>query len=207
MSDQTFSSSKRVLDGYDRISEVLFGIIMVLTFTGSLSAAEAGRAEVRTMLFGALYLMSCLAERSRSLFTIRAVRNSGNPERAQHIIAASLPAPLALVVDKAELEVIRQRLAQLPEPPSQAQLHARDYLGGLAVFSLVFLSTFPVTIPFLCINRPILALRISHLIAITMLFLIGWAFGRCTARHPWVMGVLMVMVGLILAGVTMALGG
>jgi len=32
----------RVLDPIDRVSEVLFGLIMVLTFTGSLSVAEAG---------------------------------------------------------------------------------------------------------------------------------------------------------------------
>ena len=46
--------SKRVLDPIDRVTEVLFGLIMVLTFTGSLSVATAGRAEVREMLVGAL---------------------------------------------------------------------------------------------------------------------------------------------------------
>jgi hypothetical protein len=46
-------SSRRVLDPIDRVSEVLFGPIMVLTFTGSLSVAEAGRDDVRTMLIGA----------------------------------------------------------------------------------------------------------------------------------------------------------
>src|SRR5207249_4453585 len=71
-------SSKRVLDPIDRVSEVLFGLIMVLTFTGSLSVAEAGRESIRTMLIGALgcnlawgiidgvfYLMGCLAEKGR----------------------------------------------------------------------------------------------------------------------------------------------
>jgi hypothetical protein len=33
---------------------VLFGLIMVLTFTGTLSAASQGRTEVRTMLIGAI---------------------------------------------------------------------------------------------------------------------------------------------------------
>ena len=47
-------SSRRVLEPIDRVSEVLFGLIMVLAFTGSLSVAEAGRSEVRTMLIGAL---------------------------------------------------------------------------------------------------------------------------------------------------------
>ena len=71
-----FASTARVLEPIDRVSEVLFGLIMVLTFTGSLSVAEAGREDVRVMLVGALgcnlawglidavlYLMACLAER------------------------------------------------------------------------------------------------------------------------------------------------
>ena len=45
---------RRVLTPNERISEVLFGLIMVLTFTGSLSVAEAGREDIRTMLIGAL---------------------------------------------------------------------------------------------------------------------------------------------------------
>jgi len=45
---------KRVLEPNERISEVLFGLIMVLTFTGALSVAEAGREDIRVMLIGAL---------------------------------------------------------------------------------------------------------------------------------------------------------
>ena len=41
------SSSKRLLEPVDRISEVLFGLIMALTFTCSISAAETGREEER----------------------------------------------------------------------------------------------------------------------------------------------------------------
>jgi hypothetical protein len=96
MPNEPIKSSKRVLDPMDRISEVLFGLIMVLTFTGSLSVAEAGRTEVRTMLLGALgcnlawgiidgmfYLMGCLAEKSRLVLTLRAVRNAADPQAAQ----------------------------------------------------------------------------------------------------------------------------
>jgi hypothetical protein len=54
MADHTITRTRRVLAPIDRVSEVLFGLIMVLTFTGSLSVAEAGRDDVRTMLIGAL---------------------------------------------------------------------------------------------------------------------------------------------------------
>ena len=47
-------TSRRLLEPMERISEVLFGLIMVLTYTCSFSVAGAGREEVRTMLVGAL---------------------------------------------------------------------------------------------------------------------------------------------------------
>src|SRR2546421_12718264 len=94
--------SERLLDPMERVSEVLFGLIMVLTFTCSFSVAEAGRLEVRGMLLGALgcnlawglidaimYLMGCLAEAARSLRTLRLVRNIADPEKAYRVIAAA----------------------------------------------------------------------------------------------------------------------
>ena len=46
--------TRRVLSPVDRVSEVLFGLIMALTFTCTISVAEAGREEVREVLVGAL---------------------------------------------------------------------------------------------------------------------------------------------------------
>ena len=57
MLDDPYKSTKRVLDPIDRMSEVLFGVIMVLTFAGSLSIAKAGREDVRVMLIGPLILL------------------------------------------------------------------------------------------------------------------------------------------------------
>ncbi len=220
MPDEPLQSSKRVLDPYDRVSEVLFGLIMVLTFTGSLSIAEAGREDIRTMLIGALgcnlawgiidgvlYLMGCLAEKGRGLLTLKAVRKATDPAKAQRLIAEALPPVMASVLQQAELETMRQRLNELPDLPERARLHRDDWRGALGVFLLVFLSTFPVVIPFLLMKNALLALRISNAIAIAMLFLAGCAFGRVTGRHPWAMGLSMVVLGGLLVGLTMALGG
>ena len=193
---------------------------MVLTFTGSLSVAEAGRDDVRTMLIGALgcnlawgiidgvlYLMGCLAEKGRGLLTFRAVRKATDPSAAQRLIADALPPVVGSVLTQAELEAVRQRLMQLPEPPTQAKLRKDDWLGAVGVFLLVFLCTFPVVIPFLFMRSAGPALRVSNAIAIVMLFLTGYAFGRMTGRHPWLVGISMVVLGLILVSITMALGG
>ena len=211
---------KRALDPIDRVSEVLFGLIMVLTFTGSLSVAEAGREDVRTMLVGALgcnlawglidavfYLMGCLAEKGRDLATFRAVREAPDPGRAQRLIADALPPVVASVLEGAELESMRLRLRNLPQPPERARLGKDDARGALGVFLLVFLSTFPVVIPFIVMRDPVPALRVSNAIAVVLLFAAGYAFGRLTGRGPVWMGSAMVLLGSILVGITIALGG
>jgi len=138
--------SRRVLEPNERIAEVLFGLIMVLTFTGSLSIAEADRAEVRTMFIGALgcntvwgiidgvlYLMGCLNDKGRGLMIFRAVRRAADPQTAHHLIADALPSVVAAVLEPAELEAVRLRLRQLPEPPNRARLHKDDWLGDSTI--------------------------------------------------------------------------
>jgi VIT1/CCC1 family predicted Fe2+/Mn2+ transporter len=213
-------SSKRVLEPHERISEVLFGLIMVLTFTGSLSVAEAGREDVRVMLIGALgcnlawgiidgvlYLMGCLAEKSRGLTMLRTVRKTTDSRKAQTLIAGALPKVIASVLRPEELAAIDQRLKGLAEPADRPRLRREDWVGALAVFLLVFVCTLPVTLPFIFMQKAVLALRISNAIAIGMLFLVGMAYGRCIGRHEWVIGISMVLLGAVLAGLTMALGG
>ncbi|HKX63399.1 MAG TPA: VIT1/CCC1 transporter family protein [Verrucomicrobiae bacterium] len=214
------TSSRRVLEPYERISEVLFGLIMVLTFTGSLSVAEAGRDDVRAMLIGALgcniawgvidgvlYLMGSLADKGRDLMSFRAIRRAANAQKEQELIAAALPPFLTSILQPSEIESIRQRLRELPEPPEKARLGKRDWVGALGVFVLVFLSTFPVTIPFLFISSIGPAMRLSNAIAIVMLFIAGLAYGRCVGRSPWKVGLAMVALGGVLVALTIALGG
>jgi VIT1/CCC1 family predicted Fe2+/Mn2+ transporter len=220
MTDEKVKSSKRVLEPNERISEILFGLIMVLTFTGALSVAEADRTEVRTMLIGALgcnlawgiidgvfYLMGVLAEKSRNLRTLQSVRQAADPARARQLITEELPPLVSSVLTPAELESLHQRLQQLPEPPRVAGLTKDDYLGSFGVFLLVFLSTFPVALPFLLMRDAGPALRTSNGIAIGLLFLLGEAYGRVTGRRRFWMGIAMVVLGAILVGMTMALGG
>ena len=75
------------------------------------------------------------------------------------------------------------------------------------MFLLVFLSTFPVVIPFLVMDSAVPALRLSNAIAGVMLFMAGYAYGRCVGRHPWLVGASMVLLGALLVALTMALGG
>ena len=86
-------------------------------------------------------------------------------------------------------------------------MQGRDWWGALGVFLLVFLSTLPVVLPFVFARSPMRAIRFSNGIAIGMLFLTGYAFGRAAGYHPWLMGIAMVGLGCVLAAITIALGG
>src|SRR5512145_3143149 len=117
MADLNVKSRHRVLEPTERISEGLFGLIMVLTFTGSLSIAEAGRDDVRTMLIGALgcnvawgiidgvlYLMGCLSEKGQNLAILRTVRSAIDAESARRLVAGALPPVVASLLQPAELD-------------------------------------------------------------------------------------------------------
>ena len=213
-------SPKRILDPIDRVSEVLFGLIMVLTFTGSLSVATAGHAEVREMLVGALgcniawgiidallFLLGTLAEKAHALSALRGVRAAADPAVGQRIVADALPPLVASVLQPAELESMRERLKALSAPPALPRTTKDDWLGALGVCLLVFLSTFPVVIPFLFLQDITIALGASNAIAIVMLFFTGYIFGKITGYRPVWVGICMVIVGLALVGAAIALGG
>ncbi len=214
------ATRRRVLEPTERFSEILFGLIMVLTFTCSLSAAESGRAQVRTMLIGAIgcnlawgivdaimYVLNSLGDRGRDLLTLRRVRSVSSPAQARELIAGAVPPAIAATLRPEDLDRVREGLAALPEPPRRAPLRGEDFRGALACFLLVFLSTFPVVIPFLLMHDAKQALRVSNAIAIVLLFAAGYELAKSSGFRPWRTGLLMVAIGAALVGLTIALGG
>ena len=175
----TSRSPAPILDPISRLTEILFGLLMTLTFTGTMSVALGSGDNVRNILFAALgcnlawgivdafmYLINTITERGQGILKLRAVRAAKNPEAAQRIIAEALPGPVASVLQGGEIEALRQRLSRLPEPPARPRLHKQDFLGAAGVFLIVFLSTFPVVIPFIFMHTALLALRISNALSL-----------------------------------------
>jgi VIT1/CCC1 family predicted Fe2+/Mn2+ transporter len=208
-----------ILDPLERTSEILFGVIMVLSFTSSISVVESGHAETREVLVAALgcnvawgivdaafYLMAIYVDRARKLMMIRTVRENRDPATAQGVILEALPSTVSSVLTASEVESLHQRLRQIPEP-SPHLLERRDLVGALGVFLLVFLSTLPIVLPFVVIADPAVAMRTSNGIAILMLFGMGWTLGTHAGRPGWRTGLVMVVFGLVLVAVTIALGG
>ncbi len=211
---------RRLLDPDERFAEILFGLIMVVTITGTISVTAGGRQEVRDMLVAALgcnlawgiadavmWMLTTVMVRGRGLVALRAIRAAADPGRAHAIIARALPPALVDVLGPAELEALRQWVLAAPEPPARPRFGRDDLLASVGVCLLVFASTFPVVIPFFFVQDAKLALRISNGIAIAMLFLLGRAAARHGGGRPWRFGLAMVVLGGALVAAIVALGG
>ena len=209
-----------VLQPVERISEILFGLVMALTVTGAVSVATADRVQIRTMLFAALgcnlawgiidagmYLMARLGERGRNALAAKAVRATTDRQAARRIIADELPEPLSSLLQPAQLDSVRQGIEQIPASQLRPRLRGPDWLGAFGVFILVVLSTFPVVIPFIFIDDVRSALRISNALAVVSLFLCGFFFARYAGLHRWLTGLIMVAIGIAMVSITIALGG
>jgi len=219
MEANAVSSRKRILDTPERMSEILFGLVMVLSFTCSLSAATAGREEVRTVLFAAvgcntawaiidaiMYAMNGLIEKARTITVARAIKEAPDEETARRIIDAEVPPAVAANLDAHAYRQIREKISAADLPP-RPRVTREDLLGMVAVFLLVFLSTFPVVLPFVFIQETRPAMRVSNLVAIILLFVMGCRLGPYTGQRAWVLGAAMVGLGLAMVGITLALGG
>jgi VIT1/CCC1 family predicted Fe2+/Mn2+ transporter len=219
MDDAARDGRERLLDPVNRISEILFGLIMAVTIVGSLSIATAGRNEVRTVLFAALgcnlawglvdavmYLVRTLTERTRNRLLAQRV-SGADLATAHRLLASSLPDHVVAITGAEELEGMRRRLLQL-KPTNRGVLTRDDYLAAIGVFLLVVAATFPVVAPFALMSDTVSAMRVSQIVALLMLFGAGYELGRHAGhRHPIRTGLAMGILGAVLIAAVKALGG
>ena len=208
------------LGSVGRLNEILFGLIMVLTFTCSISAATAGREEVSTILWAALgcnvawglvdsfmYLFSVLLERGETFTNIRSIRNATTEASANEAVKDAMSPFLSQILKEEHIVHLSNEIKSMPEPPVKAFLTWRDLRYAAAIFLLVFLSTFPVTIPFIFIKEVPIAIRVSNGIALLSLFLTGVYLAKQTGRQKLIFGLAFAFIGAVLVSITMALGG
>jgi len=209
-----------VLSPIDRVSELLFGLFMALTFVGAVSVAEAGQDEIRKMFAAALgcnlawglvdavmYLVRTITDRGRSLTLVRSVRAAVDASTGRRLIERSLSRGAASLVSEAEIEAIRGRIVARTSLPARPALYWNDLLAAVGIFVIVVASTFPVVLPFLLIQDVATAKFASRAIALAMLFFGGLALGRFAGYGSWKAGLLMAGLGTALVAAIRALGG
>ena len=210
-------TSRHVLSPIDRLTELLYGIILVLTFTGTLRVASQGKDDVRTTLSaavgcslawgfvdGSMYVFSCLVSRNRSYSLTRKLRDE--PAAARTALMASVPSVVAQALSSAEWDRVVAALARINVPPP-ARVKRDDLVGGVVIFLLANVALLPLAAPYALIADLALAQRVSNALALALLFAVGYGLGRYVGERPLRVALLLVAFGLALVAATIALGG
>jgi len=216
-SDGADSASKGVLSPLDRLTEALYGIILVLTFTGTVRVAAQGGDDPATTLWAAvgcslawglvdasMYVFGSLTTRSRSFYLIRQLR--ADPEHGRQLLADALPAVVADALPRAERDAVVAALAKVPVPP-RARVRRQDLEGAVGIFFLANAALLPLAVPFVLISDLRVAQHVSNGIALVLLFACGFALARYTGERPIRVALRLTGFGVVLIALTVALGG
>ena len=217
---------ERYLDPASTLGEVLFGLIMTLTFTlgAGIIIEDEGSEGARQLLIaligcniawglidGVLYLAGQLFDRSRLRRIGQAVRGAADQRSAVTIVAGELDEMLDHVTSPAERQELYARIATNlrsgTSPPKPNTISRADIVGAFTSFWLVVVSSIPAAIPFLLFDNARFALRVSNAILLAMLFVIGYWCARYTVAKPWLVGLALLVGGIALVVVAIALGG
>ena len=212
---------QRYLDPVGRLGEILFGLIMALGFTGAVRLGVED-ADNRTLFIsilgcnvawaivdGVMYVLSAIFEQGRKARLVRDVLAAASDASALQLIGNEFDDRLEslLTADqrgqfyRSVLTAVRQAER---EPP---RVRREDLLGGVAVAMIIVLATLPVVVPYLLIPNPNLAVRISNVVALTLLFLLGMRWGQLVGGRSLRIASGLTLLGVVLVLITIVLGG
>jgi hypothetical protein len=214
----------RYLDPSTSLAEILFGLIMTLTFTlgAGLLIEDEGREAARELLIavigcnvawgiidGALYLVGQLFDRGRLQRLGVAIKRAPHKSDAVALIADELNPLLGGLLSPRETEQLYERIVDnvARKERKRNAITREDWLGALVSFVLVVISSIPAAIPFLLIDDARVALRVSNAVLVALLFFTGYWWARYTLSRPWIAGVSFLLIGTALVLAAIALGG
>lgn len=213
-----------VIDPGDALGEILFGLIMALTFTvGSRLIFSEEGLDVRELIVGTigcnvawgiidavLFVLGTLFYKSRRVRLFRRIKAAKSEQEAMSVLRKEFPIDSeSFVSAAADEEALYQAMLGLARhgSPAKFRLSRDDLLAAFIVFLLVSATSLPAVIPFIMIGSADLALRASNFLLIALLFLTGCAWARFSDAKPLNAGITMTCLGLVLVGIAIALGG
>ena len=214
----------KYLDPPDIMAEILFGLIMVLSFTLAAGfVAGDGEAGVRDLLIatlgcnfawgiidGAMYIMTTLMHRGHRMRFIAAIQSAPDEETKARLVAAELSDSLSGKTTAAERAEVQHAVVSMASRARVGTLRVTrdDLMGALHCFILVVITTLPAALPFLIIrDDPVFALRVSNHLLAAMLFVVGFMWAKFSGLRPWLSGFLFLLASLALVYVAIAFGG
>jgi hypothetical protein len=218
-----------LLDPIDRLSETIFSVLILLTFTlafrifmlgpdqtvtadyvNDLILAALGATVAWGIIDGVMYaLVEVLqrGERHRILWYIQA---ASNEEEAKEAIADEFDYILEPITGESQRDMLyRDILDHLQDSqPRAIGLKREDFTGAMASVLVAIVAVAPSFVPLLLFRDDYaLAIRLSNVVSFIVLFIAGYEWGKYTGMSSWKMGLLVMAVGALLVGIAIPLGG
>lgn len=219
-----------LLDPIDRLSETIFSVLILLTFTFAyrvfwlgtdpyepippdylidLAVAALGAAVAWGLIDGVIYALLSVLERGEKHRFLAAVQAAATQEEGIAAVADELDYVLEPITGAEQrrqiyLEVLDYLQDSRPQPVT---LTRDDLLGGLGSTLVAVLAVLPSLIPLVLFRDTYwLALRASNFVSFAVLFITGYQWGRYSGANPWKMGVMLLTVGAALAVIALLMG-
>ena len=220
-----------MIDPIDGLSETIFSILILLTFTlayriivlsgGSSSDLTSG--EMNDLLIGAvgaifawgvidgvMYALISLFERGERHRLLKNIQAAESDEEAVDFIADDLDYILEPITEEnVRKELYSSVLLHLRDSqPRRIGFTKDDFTGALGHIVVAMVSVIPSLIPLLLLrNDMMLAIRVSNIVSFIVLFIVGHRWGVYTGANPWKTGLLITAVAVLLVLIAIPLGG
>jgi VIT1/CCC1 family predicted Fe2+/Mn2+ transporter len=219
----TIVSPLTYLKPNESLSVFIAALIVVLSSTLAASTVSDGQEGASAALIAAigvnaawglvnavLYMMGRTFDSNRRLRLGRAIASAPDETAAVAAIGGELDPSLASVTQVEDRDwlyrSIRISMVHGRLPPRIGSLRHNAF-GAIEVFCVALAASFPAVLPLLLFGDPWLALRISNLVVVGLLFLAGYYWARYVHANPWLTGFGLTGIGLALVAVATLLGG
>ena len=220
---QPISYLNRFLDPAESLAEILFGLIMVLTCTLGVSViAGIDRDSLRSLFIAALgcnvawgvidaalYVMGAIFVRTQNAKLMEAIRSARGDAAGLAIVRQALEPRFGSYGWNDDREQFYRSLRGMVvhSEAKPSRITVDDLRSAVAVFILVVASALPPAIPFLLIADPVVALRVSNIVLVALLFVVGFYWARSIGGGGLRTGLVMMLSGVLLVGIAIAFGG
>ncbi len=221
---------ENLIDPIDRLTESLFSILILLTFTmTSWIISRSGSDQMLTSenifdlaiaalvtviaygaIDGVIYALLTMFGRGESHRLLQGIQAADSEQEAVEVIADYLDYTLEPITGEPERQQLYHHiLVQLRNSqPREIGLKREDITAGLTHILVAILVIIPPLFPLVAMRRdPGMAILVSNLISFFLLFFVGYRWGKYTGANPWKTGLIILAVITVLVLFLFWLGG
>lgn len=220
-----------LIDPIDRLSETIFSILILLTYTLAYrllrlpedSSADMTAGGVNELLLGALgailawgaidgvmYALFSMFERGEKHRLLVRIQSAEDEAEAVAAIADELDYVLDPITAQEQRRLLYAGiLTHLKDSrPQKVGFRREDLTGALGHVVVALMAVIPSLLPLVIFRSDTLfAIQVSNIVSFIVLFIVGYQWGKYTYANPWKTGLLLTAVAVVMMLVAIPLGG